>query len=151
MVVMDDLWLICMIYGCYACTMVAMQAQWLMCMPNGCYVCPMVAMYVRWFFLHVSQLISGADLKERAKMVPEEVGPFLGGLRQLLTDVHNLPVPTIAAIDGTALGGGLEVSLTCDMRVAGMLMSSRRRQMRNKQKGGLAKTRCSYAYIRLLA
>lgn len=61
---------------------------------------------------------AGADLKERAKMTPAEVGPFVSSLRSLLYSFQNLPVPTICAIDGTAVGGGMEVSLTCDMRVA---------------------------------
>ena len=61
---------------------------------------------------------SGADLKERAKMTNEEVGPFVAGLRQSVSDLDTIPMPTIAAIDGYALGGGLEMSLACDMRVA---------------------------------
>lgn len=62
---------------------------------------------------------SGADLKERAKMAPEEVGPFLSKARRLLTDFSNFPVPTIAAMDGFALGGGMEWALSSDIRVAG--------------------------------
>ncbi|GFS59286.1 methylglutaconyl-CoA hydratase, mitochondrial [Trichonephila inaurata madagascariensis] len=60
---------------------------------------------------------AGADLKERAAMPEAEVGPFVGKIRQSITNLHDLPIPTIAAIDGHALGGGLEMALACDMRV----------------------------------
>lgn len=61
---------------------------------------------------------AGADLKERAKMPAEEVGPFVGRLRSLLYDMQKIPFPTIAALDGTAVGGGLEMALGYDIRVA---------------------------------
>ena len=56
-------------------------------------------------------------------MAPEEVGPFVSSLRQLLRDMQGYPIPTIAAIDGTAVGGGLEMALGFDMRIAGMLLT----------------------------
>ncbi|KAK7150622.1 hypothetical protein R3I93_011765 [Phoxinus phoxinus] len=61
---------------------------------------------------------SGADLKERAQMSNPEAELFVHGLRSLMSDIAALPMPTIAAVDGFALGGGLELALACDLRTA---------------------------------
>nr|XP_060629506.1 enoyl-CoA hydratase domain-containing protein 2, mitochondrial [Anolis sagrei ordinatus] len=61
---------------------------------------------------------AGADLKERASMTDVETDLFVHKLRSLMDGIAALPMPTIAAIEGYALGGGLELALACDLRVA---------------------------------
>lgn len=62
---------------------------------------------------------AGADLKERKEMSPDEARQFVDKLRSTFTAVENLQIPTIAAIEGAALGGGLELAISADIRVAG--------------------------------
>merc|ERR1719277_1428429 len=51
-------------------------------------------------------------------MTPAEVGPNVAKGREIIGAWEKLPMPVIAAIDGVALGGGLEMALACDLRVA---------------------------------
>lgn len=61
---------------------------------------------------------AGADLKERSGFSNKQTLNFLDSLNSLYNKIENLSAPTIAVVNGGCLGGGLELALSCDFRVA---------------------------------
>lgn len=61
---------------------------------------------------------AGADLKERAGLSEAQVREFIFTIRNLFSDIEQLNKPVIAAVNGIALGGGTEMALASDIRLA---------------------------------
>jgi enoyl-CoA hydratase/carnithine racemase len=64
-------------------------------------------------------LAAGADIKEMQAMSYTDMVDRSAGLQSAFTAVARIPKPSVAAVTGYALGGGCELALCCDFRVAG--------------------------------
>lgn len=62
--------------------------------------------------------IAGADINELVAYSPAQAYRHIEVGHRLFTRIENLAIPTIAAVNGYCLGGGLEIAMACDIRLA---------------------------------
>ena len=81
----------------------------------------------RFTVLHIRSeqkvFCAGADLKEvQARMEaadgPDQMYSYVAGIQRLYARIERLPQVTLAEIGGAAMGGGFELALACDLRIA---------------------------------
>ena len=79
---------------------------------------PPVAMSPRSSCMAGRFFAAGADIKEMQQMSYTEMVDVSRPLQSAIGAVADIPKPTVAAITGYALGGGCELALACDIRIA---------------------------------
>ncbi len=62
--------------------------------------------------------IGGADIRDMVKLKPASARKFITDLHRFCDSLRTFPVPVVARISGYCLGAGLEVAVSCDLRIA---------------------------------
>ena len=70
------------------------------------------------FDSRANHFCAGADLKERLQFSDDDTLSFLNKINQLYHSISEIQVPSFAFINGACLGGGLELAISCDFRIA---------------------------------